>query len=62
MTANLTPADQGIIAAAIEGGIRQGLGDDGIIDEVAAELIGNGWAERDADRTAARAVSAHFRK
>ena len=56
----MTPADQGIIAAAIDDATRQGLGDDGITDTVADALVFAGWPEREADRTAGLAVHRHF--
>ena len=55
-----TSADEGVIAAAIDDGIAQGYGDDGIIDEVASALLAAGWGEHDAEGTAAQAVQSVF--
>ncbi len=54
---NLTPADQGTIAAAIDDSRRMGLGDDSMVDQVYFALTFEcGFNRTDAEKHAYQAV------
>lgn len=48
MTTNLTPADHGLLAVALDDALTLGLSDDGIVDHIASALMGEGEDQQDA--------------